>query len=89
MGSALQGARLSGQGLVERIEQIRVFEQFARLHRPIADEVPIGITQERIFLDLVPDANGEFLDGADFQADHYFTFELEDFRDLVERGISA
>ena len=89
MGSPLQGSRLSSQGLVERIEQIRILKQFARLHRPIADEMPVGITQERIFLDLVPDAHGELLYCADFQADHYFTFELEDFRNFIERGVSA
>lgn len=89
MGEALQGSRLSSEGLVERVEEIRVFEQLARLHRPIADEMPIGITQERIFVDLVPDAHGELLYCADFQADHYFTFELEDFRHFIERGVSA
>lgn len=89
MGSPLQGSRLSSQGLVERIEEIRVFEQFTRLHRSIADEMPIGITQERIFLDLVPDAYGKFLYCADFQTYHYFTFELEDFRHFIERGVSA
>ena len=89
MGSPLQGSRLSGEGLVERIEEIRVFEQFARFHRSIAEEMPVGITQERIFLDLVPDTYGEFLYCADFQADHYFTLELEDFRHFIERGVSA
>ena len=89
MGSPLQGSRLSSQGLVERVEKIRVFEQFARLHRSIADEMPIGITQERIFLDLVPDAYGELLYCTDFQADHYFAFELEDFRNFIERSVSA
>lgn len=89
MGSPLQGSRLSGQVLVERIEEIRVFEQFARFHRPIAEEMPIGITQERIFVDLVPDAHGELLYCADFQADHYFTLELEDFRHFIERSVSA
>jgi len=89
MGSPFQGSRLSGEGLVERIEEIRVFEQFARFHRPIAEKMPIGITQERIFLDLVPDAHGELLYCTDFQANHYFTFELEDFRHFIERGVSA
>ena len=89
MGSPLQGSRLSGEVLIERIEEIRVFEQLARLHRSIPEEMPIGITQERIFLDLVPDANGELLYCADFQADHYFTIELEDFRHFIERGVSA
>jgi len=89
MGSPLQGSRLSCQGLVERIEEIRVFEQFARFHRSIAEEMTVGITQERIFLDLVPDTHGEFLYCADFQANHYFTLELEDFRHFIERGVSA
>lgn len=89
MGAALQGSRLSGEGLVERIEQIRIFEQLARLHRSISDEMPVGITQERIFVDLVPDTHGEFLYCADFQANHYFTLELEDFRHFIERGVSA
>lgn len=89
MGAALQGSRLSCQGLVEWIEQIRVFEQLARLHRPIAEKMTVGITQERIFVDLVPDTHGEFLYCADFQADHYFAFELEDFRHFIERGVSA
>lgn len=89
MGSPLQGSRLSSQGLIERIEEIRILKQFTRLHRSIADEMPIGITQERIFLDLVPDTHGEFLYCADFQADYYFTFELEDFRHFIERGVSA
>lgn len=89
MGSPLQGSRLSGEGLVERIEEIRVFEQLARFHRSIADEMPIGITQERIFLDLVPDAHGELLYCTDFQANHYFTLELEDFRHFIERGVCA
>jgi hypothetical protein len=89
MGSPLQGSRLSSKGLVERIEQIRVFEQFTRFHRPIAEEMPVGITQERIFLYLVPDTHGELLYCADFQADHYFTFELEDFRHFIERGVCA
>lgn len=89
MGSPLQGSRLSSQGLIERIEEIRVFEQLARLHRSIPEEMPIGITQERIFLNLVPYAHGELLYCADFQANHYFTFELEDFRHFIERGVSA
>lgn len=89
MGSPLQGSRLSGEVLIERIEEIRVFEQLARLHRSIPEEMPVGITQERIFVDLVPDAHGELLYCADFQADHYFTFELEDFRNFIERGVSA
>ena len=89
MGSPFQGSRLSCQGLVERIEEIRVFEQLARLHRPIAEEMTVGVTQERIFVDLVPDAHGEFLYCADFQADHYFAFELEDFRNFIERSVSA
>jgi hypothetical protein len=25
----------------------------------------------------------------DFQANHYFTLELEDFRHFIERGVSA
>ena len=89
MGTALQGSRLSGEGLVKRIEEIRILKQLARLHRSITDEMPVGITQERIFLDLVPDTHGEFLYCADFQADHYFTFEIEDFRHFIERGVSA
>lgn len=89
MGSPLQGSRLSGEGLVERIEEIRVFEQLARLHWPIAEEMTVGITQERIFVDLVPDTHGEFLYCTDFQANHYFTLELEDFRHFIERGVSA
>lgn len=89
MGSPLQGSRLSGQSLVERIEEIRVFEQLARFHRSISDEMPIGITKKRIFLDLIPDTHGEFLYCTDFQADYYFTFELEDFRHFIERGVSA
>lgn len=89
MGSPLQGSRLSGEGLVERIEEIRVFEQLARLHWPIAEEMTVGITQERIFVDLIPDTHGEFLYCADFQANHYFTLELEDFRHFIERGVSA
>lgn len=89
MGETLQGSRLSGEGLVERIEQIRVFEQLARLHRPIADEMTVGITQERIFVDLVPDTHGEFLYCADFQANHYFTFELECGGHFIERGVCA
>ncbi len=78
MGSPLQGSRLSSQGLIERVEEIRILKQFARLHWSIAEEMTVGITQERIFLDLVPDTHGEFLYCADFQANHYFTLELED-----------
>jgi len=89
MGSPLQGSRLSSQGLIERVEEIRILKQFTGLHRSIADEMPVGITQERIFLDLVPDTHGEFLYRADFQANHYFTLELEDFRHFIERGVSA
>jgi len=89
MGSPLQGSRLSGEVLIERIEEIRVFEQLARFHRSIADEMPVGVTQQRIFVDLIPDTHGELLYCADFQADHYFTFELEDFRHFIERGVSA
>lgn len=89
MGSPLQGSRLSSQGLIERIEEIRVFEQLARFHGSIADEMPIGITQERIFLDLVPYAHSELLYRADFQANHYFTLDLEDFRHFIERGVCA
>ena len=89
MGSPFQGSRLSGEGLVERIEEIRVFEQLARFHRSISDEMPVGVTQERIFVDLVPDTHGEFLYCTDFQANHYFTFELQDFRHFIERGVSA
>lgn len=89
MGSPLQGSRLSSQGLVERIEEIRILKQLARLHRSITEEMPVGVTQQRIFVDLVPDTHGEFLYCADFQADHYFTFELEDFRHFIERGVSA
>lgn len=89
MGSPLQGSRLSSQGLVERIEEIRILKQFTRLHRSITEEMPIGITQELIFLDLIPDTHGEFLYRADFQADYYFTLELEDFRHFIERGVSA
>ena len=51
--------------------------------------MPVGITQERIFLNLVPDAYGELLYCADFQANHYFTFELECGGHFVERGVSA
>jgi hypothetical protein len=51
--------------------------------------MPIGITKKRIFLDLIPDTHGEFLYCTDFQADYYFTFELEDFRHFIERGVSA
>lgn len=89
MGSPFQGSRLSSQGLVERVEEIRILKQFTRLHRSISDEMPVGVTQERIFVDLVPDTHGEFLYCTDFQANHYFTFELQDFRHFIERGVSA